>query len=80
MIRLVVIDDDPLVRTGLGIILNAAPDLTVVAEAGDGETGVQAVRRKCPDVVLLDVRMPAPTDSPRPAPYSRSRHHGRSSC
>jgi DNA-binding NarL/FixJ family response regulator len=58
MIRLVVGDDDPLVRTGLGIILNAAPDLTVVAEAGDGGTGVQAVRRECPDVVLLDVRMP----------------------
>jgi DNA-binding NarL/FixJ family response regulator len=58
MIRIVVADDDPLVRTGLGIILEAAPDLTVVAEAGDGATAVEVVRRERPDVVLLDVRMP----------------------
>jgi DNA-binding NarL/FixJ family response regulator len=58
MIRLVVVDDDPLVRTGLGIILNAAPDITVVAEAGEGATAVEVVRRERPDVVLLDVRMP----------------------
>lgn len=58
MIRLVVVDDDPLVRTGLGIILNAAPDITVVAEAGDGATGIAVVRRERPDVVLLDIRMP----------------------
>jgi DNA-binding NarL/FixJ family response regulator len=58
VIRVVVVDDDPLVRTGLGIILNAAPDITVVAEAGNGSTAVDVVRRERPDVVLLDVRMP----------------------
>jgi DNA-binding NarL/FixJ family response regulator len=58
VIRVVVIDDDPLVRTGLGIILNAAPDITVVAEAGDGGSGIEVVQHEQPDVVLLDVRMP----------------------
>lgn len=58
MIRVVVIDDDPFVRTGLGIILNAAPDITVVAEAGDGATGIEVVQRERPEVVLLDIRMP----------------------
>jgi DNA-binding NarL/FixJ family response regulator len=58
VIRVVVIDDDPFVRTGLGIILNAAPDITVVAEAGDGNTGIEVVQRERPEVVLLDIRMP----------------------
>jgi DNA-binding NarL/FixJ family response regulator len=58
VIRVVVIDDDPFVRTGLGIILNAAPDITVVAEAGDGATGIEVVQRERPEVVLLDIRMP----------------------
>lgn len=58
MIRVVVVDDDPLVRTGLGIILNAAPDITVVAEVADGAAAIEVVRRERPDVVLLDIRMP----------------------
>ncbi|WP_426512902.1 response regulator [Dactylosporangium sp. McL0621] len=58
MIRVVIVDDDPLVRTGLGIILNAAPDITVVADAADGAAGVEVVRRERPDVALLDIRMP----------------------
>ncbi len=58
MIRIVIVDDDPLVRTGLGIILGSAADLSVVAVAEDGAAGVAVVRRERPDVVLLDIRMP----------------------
>jgi DNA-binding NarL/FixJ family response regulator len=58
VIRAVIVDDDPLVRTGLSIILRSAPDISVVGEAGDGASGVEVVRREQPDVVLLDVRMP----------------------
>jgi DNA-binding NarL/FixJ family response regulator len=58
VIRLVVVDDDPLVRTGLRMILSAEPDLAVVAEAGDGAQAVHAVLDHAPDVVLMDIRMP----------------------
>nr|WP_166639579.1 response regulator transcription factor [Amycolatopsis sp. SID8362] len=51
------VDDDPLVRTGLTMILGSAPDITVVAEAGDGDEAVQQVARHAPDVVLMDIRM-----------------------
>lgn len=57
-IRLVVVDDDDLVRTGLRLILGGAPDLEVVAEAADGRQAVDAVHRTSPDVVLMDIRMP----------------------
>jgi DNA-binding NarL/FixJ family response regulator len=58
MIRLVLADDEHLIRSGLRRILEAAPDLSVVAEAADGDEAVAAVRRHRPDVILLDVRMP----------------------
>ncbi len=58
MIRVVVVDDQHLVRAGLRALLERADDITVVAEAHDGESGVAAVRRERPDVVLMDVRMP----------------------
>ncbi|TDU88247.1 LuxR family two component transcriptional regulator [Kribbella voronezhensis] len=58
MIRLVLADDEHLIRSGLRRILEAAPDLGVVAEAADGDEAVAAVRRHRPDVILLDVRMP----------------------
>ncbi|WP_420829837.1 response regulator [Actinocatenispora thailandica] len=51
-------DDQALVRTGFRLILDAAPDLRVVGEAGDGAEAVTATRRLRPDLVLMDVRMP----------------------
>jgi DNA-binding NarL/FixJ family response regulator len=51
-------DDDPLVRAGLRMILSAADDLRVVAEAGDGAAALAAVAGSRPGVVLMDIRMP----------------------
>jgi DNA-binding NarL/FixJ family response regulator len=57
-IRVLVVDDQALVRDGLVEILDAEPDLTVVGEAGDGAAAVAAAESLLPDVVLMDVRMP----------------------
>ncbi|MFE9537513.1 response regulator [Streptomyces sp. NPDC006691] len=57
-IRVVVADDQELVRSGFALILDVQPDIEVVAEAGDGAQAVEAVRRLAPDVALLDIRMP----------------------
>jgi DNA-binding NarL/FixJ family response regulator len=57
-IRVLIADDDPLVRVGLSLVLGAGPDLHVVGEAGDGAEAVEATRRLRPDVVLMDIRMP----------------------
>jgi DNA-binding NarL/FixJ family response regulator len=57
-VRIVIADDDPLVRMGLRAILASEPGWDVVAEAGDGEAAVAAVAETSPDVVLMDVRMP----------------------
>lgn len=57
-IRVVVADDQELVRAGFAMILAAQPDIEVVAEAGDGFEAVGAVREHDPDVALLDIRMP----------------------
>lgn len=60
MIRVLLVDDQALVRTGFRMILDAQPDMTVVGEAADGATAVAQARRLRPDVVLADIRMPEP--------------------
>src|SRR5689334_12620401 len=56
-IRVVLVDDDPVVRTGLRFMLGVAADLEVVAEVSDGDEVVGAIQAHRPDVVVLDVRM-----------------------
>ncbi|MEU4543141.1 response regulator transcription factor [Nonomuraea dietziae] len=58
MTRLVIVDDDPMVRTGLRLILGGDPGLEIVGEAGDGLRAMAVVRDLRPDVVLMDIRMP----------------------
>ena len=58
MIRIVLVDDQTLVRQGIRSLLELSGDIEIVAEASDGEDGLVAIRRERPDVVLLDVRMP----------------------
>lgn len=58
MIRVVVADDQELVRSGFAMILDAQPDMEVVAEVGDGTAAVAAARLHRADVVLMDIRMP----------------------
>ena len=58
MIRVVLVDDQQLVRTGLRALAERDGDIRVVAEAGDGRDGLEQVRRHRPDVVLMDIRMP----------------------
>jgi len=58
MIRVIVVDDEPMVCAHLRTILGSAPDIEVVGEAHDGAAGAEAVTRNRPDVVLMDLRMP----------------------
>ncbi|NJQ03674.1 response regulator [Streptomyces zingiberis] len=57
-IRVMLVDDQALLRTGFRMVLAAQPDMEVVAEAGDGAEAVEALTAADPDVVLMDVRMP----------------------
>jgi DNA-binding NarL/FixJ family response regulator len=57
-IRVVIADDQALVRKGFSVIVDSAPDLDVVGEAGDGLAAIELARQTAPDVVLMDIRMP----------------------
>ena len=58
MIRILLVDDQALVRAGFRMILDAEPDMEVVGEAGDGREAIDQVRALHPDIVLMDIRMP----------------------
>ena len=58
MIRVLLVDDQPLVRTGLRTLIEEEADITVVGDAADGEEALRSVAALAPDVVLMDIRMP----------------------
>lgn len=58
VISIVIVDDDPLVRSGLAMILGGSSTLAVVGQAADGAAGLEVVAETRPDVVLIDIRMP----------------------
>lgn len=58
MIRVLIVDDQAMIRAGFRMIIEAEPDITVVGEAGDGIEALEMAARSTPDVVLMDVRMP----------------------
>ncbi len=58
MTRVLLADDQGLVRAGFRALLDAQPDIEVVGEAADGEQAVEQARRERPDIVLMDIRMP----------------------
>lgn len=58
MIRVVVVDDQALVRMGLRTLIDGEPDVSLVGEAADGALGLSMIRSTVPDVVLMDIRMP----------------------
>ena len=58
VMRVLVVDDDPLVRSALSLMMGGQADLEVIGEAGDGRQGVDLARSLLPDVILMDIRMP----------------------
>src|SRR6202023_445494 len=56
--RVLIVDDQSLVRAGFRLILESQPDLAVIGEAPDGEQAVALARRHRPEVILMDIRMP----------------------
>ena len=57
-IRVIVVDDEPIVRTGIRKLLAEEKDVTLVAECPDGKAAIEAIKKKSPDIVFLDVQMP----------------------
>ena len=57
-VRVVIADDQPMIRMGLRMILDHEPDIETIGEAGDGAAALELARRTRPDVVLMDIRMP----------------------
>jgi len=64
-VRVLIVDDDVPTRVGLRAILSSAPDIDVVGEASSGEDALPSARRLQPDVVLMDIRLPATSSRPR---------------
>src|ERR1700733_16166437 len=58
MIRILAVDDHPLLRKGIAALVNAEPDLKLVAEASNGKEGIDAFRSHLPDVTLMDLQLP----------------------
>ncbi|MEU6548790.1 response regulator transcription factor [Streptomyces sp. NPDC046915] len=58
VIRVLLVDDQPMIRTGFRLILESEPDIDVVGEASNGDEAVESAEALCPDVVLMDIRMP----------------------
>ena len=70
-IRLLIVDDQELVRTGFRLFLETQEDLEVVGEAGDGAEAIERARELRPDVVLMDIRMPQMDGVEATAPADR---------
>ena len=58
IVRVLVVDDQALVRTGFSMILSTEPGIDVVGEAGDGREAVALAKELAPDVIIMDIRMP----------------------
>ncbi|GAA2156849.1 response regulator receiver domain-containing protein [Humibacillus xanthopallidus] len=58
MVRVLIVDDVLILRIGLASLLSLEPDLEICGSAGSGEQGIEVARETCPDVVLMDIRMP----------------------
>ncbi|MFI6943728.1 response regulator [Streptomyces sp. NPDC050418] len=74
MIRIVIVDDEEVVRTGLRTILGAGDDIKVVGEAGSGEEALELVTAQAPDGVVLDLAMPGAMDGAETARLLRESH------
>jgi DNA-binding NarL/FixJ family response regulator len=79
-VRVLLVDDDPLVRTGLLLMFRGAPDIEVVGELDDGADVADAVMKLAPDVILMDVRMPGTDGITATRVLTKRREHPRQSA